>query len=295
MSFSGTVKEELAENTASARHCQLAEFAAIIEFCGVIGKTKEGKDVIGISSENPSVVKKCFTLLKKTFNIVSSVDLENEESVWNIIQGLKLMDKGTFRGLNVPASPMLLKNSCCKRAFLRGAYLCVGSMSDPNKGYHLELVCETEEQAVQIVGLLADFDIEAKTIIRKKYHIVYLKESSAIVDFLNVIEAHVAMMEFENLRILKDVRNTVNRRVNCETANISKTVNAAAKQIEEIEKIRDTYGFKNLPPNLREMAEVRLEHPDATLSELGEYLSPKVGKSGVNHRLRRLSEIAERI
>ena len=98
-----------------------------------------------------------------------------------------------------------------------------------------------------------------------------------------------------NLRILKDVRNTVNRRVNCETANISKTVNAAAKQIEEIERIRDTVGFKNLPPNLREMAEVRLEHPDATLSELGEYLSPKVGKSGVNHRLRRLSEIAERI
>ena len=114
-------------------------------------------------------------------------------------------------------------------------------------------------------------------------------------DFLNICEAHVGLMSFENFRIVKEVRNSVNRRVNCEAANIKKTVNAATKQIQDIELIRDTQGFSNLPDNLREMAEVRLEYPDATLSELGQYLSPPVGKSGVNHRLRKLSELAEDI
>ena len=124
---------------------------------------------------------------------------------------------------------------------------------------------------------------------------VYLKEGAGIVDLLNVMEAHISLMNLENLRIVKEMRNSINRRVNCETANISKTVTAAAKQIEDIELIRDRYGFENLPDNLRQMAEIRLEYPDAALKELGEHLEPPVGKSGVNHRLRRLSEIADRI
>ncbi|MBO5281608.1 MAG: DNA-binding protein WhiA, partial [Lachnospiraceae bacterium] len=132
-------------------------------------------------------------------------------------------------------------------------------------------------------------------VLRKKYYVVYIKEGEGIVDLLNVMGAHVSLMNLENLRILKEMRNSINRRVNCETANITKTVNAAGRQIEDILYLREHYGLKKLSPGLREMAEVRLEYPDAPLKELGEYLDPPVGKSGVNHRLRKLSELAEQL
>lgn len=168
-------------------------------------------------------------------------------------------------------------------------------MSDPAKGYHLEFDCVDGEKAGQLKELMKGFGIESRIIRRKKYHVVYLKEGEGIVDLLNVCGAPVSLMNMENQRILKEMRNSVNRRVNCETANIAKTVNAAARQVEDIEYIRTHYGFQNLPDNLREMAEIRLEYPDVPLKELGEYFEPVLGKSGVNHRLRRLSELAEKI
>lgn len=181
------------------------------------------------------------------------------------------------------------------RAFLREAFLEMGSMSNPEKGYHLEFVCENESQAEKIIKTMQIFDIEAKTVQRKRYTIVYLKESEDIVELLNVMGAHVCLMNLENLRILKDMRNSINRRVNCEAANISKTVSAANKQIEDIQYIKEHYGFDDLSENLRQVAETRLAYPDATLKELGAYLVPPVGKSGVNHRLRKLSELADSI
>ena len=171
--------------------------------------------------------------------------------------------------------------------------MAVGSMSDPYKSYHLELVCGLQAQAEQLLKILHDFSLDAKMIIRKKYHVVYMKEGENIADFLNITEAHKALMEFENTRIYKGMRNMVNRKVNCETANISKTVNAAVKQLADIEYIRETAGLSYLPENLKEMALLRLEYPDAPLAELGTYLNPPVGKSGVNHRLRRISEMAD--
>lgn len=312
MSFSGNVKEELAAHMNVARHCQIAELAAILQFCGGITRKENGESVLCIESENEVVLKKCFTLLRKTFNIEASVlkqdekksdksehlmiEISDSDIVWTIFQALKMVrEDGIFLGFEEPVSPMLIKNACCRRAYLRGAYLCVGSMSDPVKGYHLELVTGNERKAFQIQTMIQEFELDAKIIRRKKYFVVYLKEGSNIVDFLNICEAHVSLMQFENERIVKEMRNSINRRVNCETANISKTVNAAAKQIADIEKIRDYYGFANLPDTLREMAEVRMEYPDASLKELGQYLTPVVGKSGVNHRLRKLSEIAEQI
>lgn len=181
------------------------------------------------------------------------------------------------------------------RKFLREAFLEAGSMSNPEKGYHLEFVCEDEEFAGKLTETMKAFDISAKIAKRKRYTIVYIKESEDIVNLLNVIGAHKCLMNLENLRILKDVRNSVNRRVNCETANISKTVSAASKQIEDIEYIKTHYGFDNLSDNLREVAKARLEYPDATLKELGNYIVPCVGKSGVNHRLRKLGELADSI
>ncbi len=293
MSFSGAVKEEIARANIGARHCQLAELAAIVQLGCHLGKDSNGKTAILFNSDNDALQRKYFTLLKKTFNIGTLSELEGEKA-WELLQALKLVTpEGALRNFSEPVSPLLIKQSCCKRAFLRGAYLSIGSMSDPKGSYHLELVCDNEAQASQICELIADFELEGRIIVRKKHYVVYMKESGSIVDFLNVIDANVALMEMENERIIKEVRNSVNRRVNCEAANITKTVNASAKQIAEIELLRDRYGLHNLPVGLREIAEVRLEHPDATLAELGEFLDPPVGKSGVNHRLRRLSEIAQ--
>lgn len=308
MSFSGEVKKELSKQFSPARHCQVAEAAAIIHYCGRIRKDRKGKAVLEIQTENPSVARKYFTLLQKTFNIYTGaasgdnlpednrIAVHDEEQVKKLLMAVKLLNKdGSIRDGSETVNPILIKNTCCQRAFIRGAFLAVGSMSDPRKQYHLELVCNNPAQAGQLQGIIQNFEVEAKIVRRKRYYVVYVKEGAGIVDLLNVMEAHVALMELENLRILKDMRNSINRRVNCEAANITKTVNAAAKQIEDIIKIRDYYGFHNLPPNLREMAEVRLEYPDAALRELGEYLEPPVGKSGVNHRLRKLSEIAEQV
>ncbi len=288
MSFSGTVKEELAAYISPARHCQLAELAAFYHFGGRL--TEDGRH-IKFDMENEAITRKYFTLLQKTYNI-NNVMREADED--KIFQALHLYDdEHHIIPLNTPVNALLIKNSCCARAYLRGAFLCAGSMSDPEKSYHLEFVCGRPEQAGQLRSIMREFQIEARTIKRKKYYIVYLKEGSGIVDLLNVIGAHVSLMNLENLRIVKEMRNSINRRVNCEAANITKTVNAASRQIEDILLIQKRYGFENLPDNLRQMAEIRLEYPEAPLKELGEYLEPAVGKSGVNHRLRKLSEIAE--
>ncbi len=286
MTFSAEVKEELAGHCSPARHCQMAELAAILHFCGQYGQDRDGGLTIGLQTENEALVKKCFTLLKKTFNINTGAILYGEDKE-------RLIAK--FGDLSDPVDMLLLKNTCCRRAFLRGAFLSCGSISAPEKSYHLEFVCTNRPQAAQLVEVMKTFSIEGKIVLRKKYNVVYLKESEGIADLLNVMEAHVSLMNLENTRILKEVRNSVNRRVNCETANIGKTVQASARQIEDILYLKEHYGFSKLPENLREMAEVRLEYPDAALKELGEHLDPAVGKSGVNHRLRKLSELAERI
>ncbi len=312
MSFSGKVKEELRNAISTSRHCQIAEISAIIEFCGSFKKNDRGELIIRVQTENAAVARKYFTLLKKTFNIYSSVlvrqnmkqsksliyviDIEKPREVQPVLQALKIMKQGVIAIPEVLVTDdLLIKNSCCRRTFLRGAYLCVGSMSDPEKSYHLEFVCMSQKQARQLTNTLNEFMLDAKIVLRKKYYVVYIKEGSHIVDLLNIMEAHVALMELENLRILKEMRNSINRRVNCEAANITKTVNAASKQSEDIIYIRDHYGFGNLPSNLWEIAEVRLENQEASLKELGEMLDPPVGKSGVNHRLRKLSELADRL
>jgi DNA-binding protein WhiA len=176
---------------------------------------------------------------------------------------------------------------------LRGAFLAAGSVTDPEKAYHLEIAVLSPSFAEKLQELMSFFSLDAKIVVRKKYQVVYLKEGSQIVDFLNVVEAHVALMEFENIRIVKEVRNTVNRQVNCETANIGKTVAAAAKQLEDIRYIEKNMGLRKLAVGLREIAELRLEYPDSSLQELGQMLDPPIGKSGVNHRLRKLGNIAD--
>jgi DNA-binding protein WhiA len=190
---------------------------------------------------------------------------------------------------------VIIMQECCKRAYIRGAFLAAGSISSPEKAYHFEIVCENKEKAVQLAEIIKIFKIDAKIVERKKHFVVYIKEGAGIVDILNVMQAHISLMNLENVRILKEMRNTVNRKVNCETANLTKTVNAAVKQVEDIHYIDSTMGLSSLPDVLKEVARIRLQNPDASLKELGEMMSPPLGKSGVNHRLKRIGEIASEL
>lgn len=312
MSFSSDVKEELSKTVPQARHCQLAELSAIISMCGRVLIDEKEEYQIRIHTENVFVARKYFTLIRKSFNIKAGVSvrrsqknrksclytvaISDREVARNILQATRLIDENQeIREDLSLRSNQVIRMECCRRAFLRGAFLSTGSISDPEKSYHLEIVCTTEHKAVQLLEILARFGLEGKQVLRKNNHVVYLKEGSQIVDFLNIIGAHVALMEMENIRIVKDIRNSVNRKINCEMANITKTVTAANKQVADIEFLAGKIGLDALPENLKEIAKLRLEYPDATLMELGQYLSPPVGKSGVNHRLRRLSDMAREL
>jgi hypothetical protein len=288
MSFSSEVKEELVKQYTKSRHCQLAELAAILE---LEGKVSGQPPRLVMDSDNPLVQQRYALLMKLAFSVDVEKPLDEEDS-GRVLAAIK-WEEGKPKHWRT--NGLLVQKECCKKAFLRGAFLASGSISDPNKSYHFEIVCSSMEQAGQLQKILTDFAADAKIVERKGHYVVYLKEGSQIVDILGSMEAFVSLMNLENIRILKEMRNSVNRKVNCETANISKTVSAAVKQIEDITKIRDTIGFDHLPPHLKEMALLRLEYPDAPLKELGAYLDPPVGKSGVNHRLRRLSEIADGI
>ena len=314
MSFSGEIKEELSRLKIGPRHCRIAEIAAIISMCGGVSVSQNDKFCLKIETDKLFVARKYFTLLTKTFNIEIDVSIRqyrgrrnsriylvvvrHHEDAVKILQAARILkEKGTSYmdladGFDV-SDNLAIQQQCCKRAFLRGAFLVTGSISDPSRFYHLEFACSSADKAQQVQKIFGSFGLEAKVVSRKKYHVVYLKEAEQIVDVLNVMEAHQALMKLENIRILKDMRNSVNRKVNCETANINKTVSAAVKQIEDIRYIRDTIGFGELSEALAQMAQVRLANPDAPLKELGTLLSPQVGKSGVNHRLKKLGEIAE--
>lgn len=312
MSFSSEVKDELSRQIAGGRHCQIAEVAAIISLCGRISISAKDKYGIKIHTENIVVARKYFILIKKIFQVhvevsvrqnvylkkgkTYTISIAEHEDAIRILQAAKLMqgDGEIEENLSI-SNNLVVQQPCCKRAFIRGAFLATGSISDPEKSYHFEIVCAALKKAEQLKNMICFFKIDAKIIQRKKYFVVYIKEGAQIVEILNVMEAHVALMNLENIRILKEMRNTVNRKVNCEAANINKTVSAAVKQTEDIKFIKNTIGLENLAEGLQKIAELRLEQPEATLKELGAMLNPSVGKSGVNHRLRKLSEIADSI
>lgn len=309
MSFSLKVKEELSGVYAGARHCQLAELAALIGMCGHVYTTPAGHHYIRIYSENCSIIDKCQTIIRKAFSYSADVSVRLSRDTGNrtytllvgdsdvairILMAAKLMDNdGSINSDMSLVSTIGISNMCCKRAFLRGAFLAGGSMSDPEKAYHLEIVTPGRSKAGQIAEAANAFELDARIVKRRNYYVVYLKESSRIVDMLNVMGAHVSLMNLENVRVVKEVRNSINRKVNCETANLNKTVSAAVKQIEDINYIRDKVGLDSLNEGLEQIAKLRLMYPDMPLKDMGELLVPTVGKSGVNHRLRKISQIAQ--
>lgn len=313
MSFSSTVKNELCRIDSADQCCQFSELAAALCFNGMASITANSEPVIRITTENAAFARKIYSGIKKLCDISPEVTIRKSRKLKKHVSYMLyitpalgssklLMHTGVAYVQSAEEQPMELviadrgkfKHQCCRKAFLRGAFLAGGSISDPEKTYHLELTSRTLVQAQELSRILCTFRLKARIIRRKGSYVTYLKEGENIVDFLNIVGAHTALMELENVRILKGMRNTVNRIVNCETANLEKTVNASMRQVENIRYIADKIGFDKLPDNLRDIAEIRLEYSDSNLVELGRLLSPPLGKSGVNHRLRKLDEIAEK-
>ena len=306
MSFSSKVKGELSLHFGNGRHCEIAETAAFVNICG---QTVQFGDnfCLKMQTENFTVAKKCFTLLKNTFNIIADVSVRSSgrkhvytvlvkdfSQAESILQAAGLLQ--TEEGKSVLKKRIyvpVVSSICCRRAYIRGAFISVGSVNDPEKNYHMEFVLTEAAAAEQLKDLINSFELDAKVVERKEHYVVYLKEGEQIVNLLNVMEAPLALMDLENVRIVKEMRNDINRKVNCEMANLNKVVGAAVKQVEDIEYIEETIGLSGLPEQLEEIARLRLEYPDKSLKELGSLLSTPVGKSGVNHRLRKISNIAE--
>ncbi len=311
MSFSFKVKNELARIELKRNCCQKAELTALIYMTGSL-QLSQNKLALNIHTENPASARRIFLLLKNLYEVNSHllvrkktrlkknntylVKVSETEKVQNILQDLKIIDGGeAVSGINRNISGEIIAKKCCRRAYLRGAFLARGSISNPDNSYHLELGAEYEEQAREIVTLLKTFEIPGKMIPRKNGFLVYLKDGQQIMEFLNVIGAHQAMFYYENVRILKEMRNNINRLVNCDTANVNKTVIAAMNQLEAINIISMNVGLQNLPGSLRQVAELRVQYPEATIKELGEMFTPPLSKSGVNHRLRKLEKMAREI
>lgn len=312
MSFSIKVKNELANHISNATHCRIAELAALISMCGSVIIDENNDYKIRIKTETQPTAEKIKKLLWKTFKV--DVDISTRENAYSkvgrtytllvgdhqqalkILQATKLINENNEIGENFSiTNNIVIMKDCCKRAFIRGAFMAAGSISDPNKSYHFEIKCNSEKKAKQLIELLENYNIDGKMVARKGGYVVYIKEGEGIVDVLNVMEAHVSLMEMENVRILKGMSNYYNRQVNCETANIKKTVATSVRQIDDIDFIIQNKGIDYLPEKLQDIAWVRKENPDASLQELGEMLDPPLGKSGVNHRLRKICQIAQEL
>lgn len=311
MSFSSKVKGEICRYSELTKEEALAEISAIMKVSGTISFSGLGLS-FRITTENPASARHIFSLLKEHFNIHSKLMVKKSNSLKknNIYMVLIEEDMGVrdllrdtgilteIEGvltLNYRIDKSMVNCDELKRAYVRGAFIGGGSISNPDKTYHLEFVTHSEEYARDLSALINTFGLNSKVIQRKNSFIIYLKEGEQISNLLGIIGAHTSLLELENIRIMKEMRNNVNRLVNCETANLSKTVNAAVRQVESIKLIQKEIGLQRLPKNLREVAELRLSYPDESLKELGEMLEPPVGKSGINHRLRKIEKIAEEI
>ncbi|CEH32738.1 DNA-binding protein WhiA [Romboutsia lituseburensis] len=311
MSFSAETKNELARITSDNPCCNITELAALVRLAGSIQIVGYKKLNLKITTELNSIARKIFKLLKQNFGINTTISVNknqmlkrnnsyvlmvtSEMGAEKLIKELGILAPGDgFYTLNkVPTN--LMEHDECKRAFIRGAFLGGGSISDPGKNYHMEFVTNNEDFAESLKELINSFGFNCKIVARKNNYVVYLKESEQISDLLSIIGAHNALLSLQSTKIVKAMRNNVNRIVNCETANLSKTVNAAVRQVENIKLIQATIGIHSLPENLQEIARLRVEYEDMSLKELGEMLEPPIGKSGVNHRLRKLEEIANKL
>lgn len=300
MEFSRTTRDELARIIPERRCCQLAELAGLVYVDGVEPASPDQKwrDVVLRQAAAARVV---YLLFKKLYDPHIEVKVRQQarfhkHHVYVIRLPRQPHLKEMFRdlkGVQERYAQRRWGRTCCRKAFLRGVYLGRGSVTDPAKNYHLEIATDNLQQAEIIQNCINTFSLEARVIRRKRHAAVYLKDGEQIVELLSLMGAHTALLNLESVRVVKGMRNRVNRLVNCETANMDKVVSASMQQVENIELVRSRVGLSSLPPGLIEVARVRLNHPYASLKELGQMLKPPMSKSGVNHRLRKLGKIAD--
>ena len=312
MSFSAQVINELARIIHENRQVQLSELSAIIRMSGTLKLMGFNKLSFVINTENPAIARKVFTLIKNCFGITVEIQVNRQSNLKrnntyvlsvtydqganDILEKVGIIEKEGEHLSWVSTIPKhLVSRQDGKRAYLRGAFLGSGSVSDPAKMYHLEFSTVNIEISQNLRKLLNSYKLNAKIVTRKNNNVVYIKESEHITDLLNLMGAYNALMHLEDIKIKKQMRNDVNRLVNCETANLNKTVDTSMRQIECINYIMAKQGLDYLPENLHEIAMLRVENPDMSLKELGEIMETPLGKSGVNHRLKKIEMIAEEL
>lgn len=309
MSFSMNVKEELTHTDIKRECCALAELTAFSRMVGTMELGAKGALCIRFDCESVIIAKRIFHIIKKLYDVSAELSMQDHKKLGrthryrvkvddsNIARKM-LTDTGVFLedgSYNIKAKLPhgMLERNCCTKAFIRGAFLGGGSLSDPHKGYHMEFVTRDEDTAHLINTLLKGYQINVRTAMRRDVSVIYIKEREHIIALLSLMGAHGSLLDMENVMVLKDVRNNVNRVVNCDTANVSKAMHAAERQIEDIRFIMNSGAYKRLSDELKQTAEARLNNPGATLQEIADLLD--VTKSGVNHRLRRISGMARRI
>ncbi len=315
MSFSLDVKNELARVAPDKKCCMLAEIAGFIRMCGTISFVGGGKMKLMLITENPAITRHYKKLIKDYFDVDATTEVGESVSIKKSkVYVLTLDDRENQKaepilretgillireGMNYLSDGIygnIIKSKCCRKSYLRGIFLSSGTMSDPQKAYQLEYICNSEVLAADVRKLINSFvNLSPKVMARGKNFIVYLQEAEQVGDMLNIMGAHNQFFAFENIRMMKNAREMANRIANCDNANMDKTLNAAEKQTAAINKINELKGIAFLPEKLRDVAQLRLSHPDATLQELADMMTPPMKKSGLNHRIQKIMEIAEKL
>lgn len=306
MSFAAEVKKELT-GLAVQKNLAQAELAALIRMNGSLSLSNH-QFVLNVQTENAAIARRIFTLLKEHYGVRSELLVRRKmklkknnvyivrlkQETQSVLLDLDIMDGLMFQA---HISDEIKHSDEKTRAYLRGAFLASGSVNNPETSrYHLEISSIYEEHNQDICDLLNQFDLNARTLERRNGYITYLKGAEKIADFLTLIGATNSMLKFEDVRIVRDMRNSVNRLVNCETANMNKTIDAASKQINNIHFIEATVGLQSLPEKLQEIAELRIQNPEISLKELGEMIpSGAISKSGINHRIRKINDFADNL
>lgn len=312
MTFSSRIKNELSRTDIKNTCCAKAEISALLRTTGYITIKGINKTEIEFTTENAAVARRIFKILKMLYNMNIEVSIvksnrlkkrnnytikieDGKEKLFLYDTGLIKNEEMSFMDFDYGVPKGLIHKNCCKKAYLKGSFMGCGSISNPEKSYHAEFVNNKQEHSLGLCELMQNYDLKAKTILRKDYYVTYIKEGEQISDLMNVMGAHNALLDFENTRAVKETRNRINRVINCETANLDKIVETSLRQIRQIKILKKHKVIDKLPDNLRELAYLRLKHSNASLKELGEKLNPPLGKSGVNHRLKKIEEIAEEI
>ncbi|HHT72344.1 MAG TPA: DNA-binding protein WhiA [Firmicutes bacterium] len=301
MAFSDETRNELARVIPSARCCRLAELSAFYDLDGMLMGT--ANQYLDFTTSAPVVARKVLTLLRSLYPEISAQVLVRRSRsrrtqnctvrILDTQEALAVYEE--MRSQNYAAKGRYLRKKCCRRAYIRGAFLSHGSITNPERTYHLEISTDHSQAAERVLASIKSFHINAGVTQRKGSLVIYVKDGEDIVTLLNLMGAHQALLQFENVRVLKEMRNQVNRLVNCETANVDKTIKAAMSQVEDIRLIEEHMGLDELPAKLRQVAKLRLENPYASLKELGDMCVPPMSKSGVNYRIRQLREKAAEI